>query len=476
MGHERKTWRVAALIDRAGQACYLLVKNQSPRVSVAVGIYEAHLRSARKPPNTRRNIVTECAYLYTWAEARQIDLDARLLTGAGLSVPEIRGFLHWLLNVHQTKSGAALSAATVGNMGTDNRKVLHLLAMQRAAVNGELPVSVYGLHPITSYHKDSRVVTVAAVLRNLRISGRHTHIQPLVDQAAAHQVNGTIYPEPDFDSTLEKSYQFDSKGIVYDRDNQRILEPWDALFVIEDRTLTPKGILTPKGYKNVTQGVLSNALCGHHGSGKANDSLFKRYDIRDPRTGEVAKFTSNQLRQWLNTMYLRGGLTHEQAALVMGHDPGTNAQYDQRDYFERELLLQQSVRDGYAVGHVADVYISLADHDLQEAEAFLVASMRQYSIMPHGACVRDLKLDPCPNHLACFVDHSSAQPDVCAHLVVDSRHPQVIEHLNALSRQQDLMLSMLPVTSPQHGHASLVRRNIQHILTALPHLEAGHGQ
>jgi len=161
VGHERKTWRVAALIDRAGQACYLLVKNQSPRVSVAVGIYEAHLRSARKPPNTRRNIITECAYLYTWAEARQIDLDARLLTGTGLNVPEIRGFLHWLLNVHQTKSGTALSAATVGNIAqscfkltmfafeqfgavqnrAEDRAATHALirASQRAAWSGALP-------------------------------------------------------------------------------------------------------------------------------------------------------------------------------------------------------------------------------------------------------------------------------------------------------------------------------------------------
>jgi len=365
--------------------------------------------------------------------------------------------------------------AVARRLDTSHGKVCHLLAMQRAAVKGELPVSADGGHPITSFHKDSRVVTVTAVVQNLRIFGRHTHIHPLVKQAAAHQFNGTIYPEPDFDSTFEQSYQFKSKGMVYDRDNQKILEPWDALFVTEDRTLTSKGFFTQQGYKNVTQNILLKTLGGTTSGREAEGSLFKRYDVRDPRTGEVAKFTSNQLRQWLNTMYLRGGLTHEQAAVVMGHDPGINAQYDQRDYFERELLLQQSVRDGYAVGHVADVYISLADHDPQEAEAFLVASLRQYSLMPHGACVRDLKLDPCPNHLACFVDYSSAQPDVCAHLVVDSQHPQVIEHLNALSRQQDLMLSMLPVTSPQHGHAALVRRNIQHILTALPHPEAGHG-
>lgn len=364
-------------------------------------------------------------------------------------------------------------SAVARRLGTSYEKVRHLVAMQRAAMKGRLPVQAITGEPVTSFHKDSRVVTISAVMRNLQISGSCTHIYPLVKEAAAHQLNGTVFPEPDFDFAFEQTYQFESKGMVYDQDNQKILEPWDALFVIEDRTLTKKGLLTQKGYKTVTQETLIKALRGKSGGQQVEESLFQRYDIRDPRTGEIAALTSTHLRQWLNTMYLRGGLTHEQAALVMGHDPGINAQYDQRDYFERELQLQQSVRDGHAVGHVADLYISLADHDLQEAEAFLIASLRQYSLMPHGACVRNLKLDPCPNHLACFADYSTAQADVCTHLVVDSQHPQVIEHLNALSRQQELMLSMLPATSPQRGHAVLVHRNIQHILAALPQSEAG---
>lgn len=184
MGHERKAWRVAAFTDRAGQACYLLVKNRSPRISVAVGIYEAHLRSARKPPNTRRNIVTDCAYLYTWAEARQIDLDARVLAGTGLSVPEIRGFLYWLLNVHQTRSGAALSAATVGNIAhscfkltmfafeqfgavqnrTEDRAATHALirATERAAWSGALPPQQEAL--MAPDLTDEEVATIEAFL------------------------------------------------------------------------------------------------------------------------------------------------------------------------------------------------------------------------------------------------------------------------------------------------------------------------
>lgn len=116
MDTDQKTWKVKHLAHDSGKARHLLVSKVTHRVSVALGVYESHLVSGNKPPNTRRNRLMDCSYLYSWADEVGIDVDQRLLSGAGFEVREIRRFAHWLKYEYIGKEDEALSSGTIGTI------------------------------------------------------------------------------------------------------------------------------------------------------------------------------------------------------------------------------------------------------------------------------------------------------------------------------------------------------------------------
>ena len=336
-------------------------------------------------------------------------------------------------------------------------KVGHLINVQMAAQKGLLPTRITDGGEVTSFHKDSRVVSVSGIARILGFYSKDLRIREMVDKAADLQLKGEVYMNPTFNQELEDQFRRKSQALICGDGNKRYLEAWDALFVFARGETIEKSDSKNKDYQVMTIDFLIKAL---YDGKKVHQSLFGRWGIVDPRTKSTAVFTTGQIRQWLNTMYLRGGLTHEQAALIMGHDVSMNVQYDQRGYLEREEDLQYAVRSGRTLGYVADVYIALADHDISQAEEFLRASLKRYMIMPHGACVRDLRLDPCPNHLACFAALNGDEIGICPDLVIDSGQPNIRSHLDALERSQDAMLTVLQPTWPQHDRAATIKRNV----------------
>lgn len=112
----QKTWKVTPLAHSSGQARHLLVSRLTHQVSVALGLYESHLVSGNRSHNTRRNLLTGCSYLYSWAGEVGIDIDHRSLSGTGLECREIRLFAHWLKYEYTGKQGEPLTSGTIGTI------------------------------------------------------------------------------------------------------------------------------------------------------------------------------------------------------------------------------------------------------------------------------------------------------------------------------------------------------------------------
>lgn len=62
----------------------------------AASLYEAHLALKTDSHNTRATELTFLASMYAWAHAAKVDLDQTLLTGQGLTAPQIRAFAAWI--------------------------------------------------------------------------------------------------------------------------------------------------------------------------------------------------------------------------------------------------------------------------------------------------------------------------------------------------------------------------------------------
>lgn len=62
----------------------------------AASLYEAHLAQKTDSHNTRSRELIFFTSLYTWAEEIRIDLDHLLLSGNGLTLPQVRSFASWL--------------------------------------------------------------------------------------------------------------------------------------------------------------------------------------------------------------------------------------------------------------------------------------------------------------------------------------------------------------------------------------------
>lgn len=367
--------------------------------------------------------------------------------------------------------------AVARQLKTGFQVVNYLIWAQEAMLRGELPPNSQRRNVKVNHSADSRFISHSTLERvaGIKIKDkREAKLRPWLKEAQRLQLLGESYPEPPLDSELEQRYATQQQAVIAGADGKPLLWPHEALFVIEPHTLS-YGKQPQKGrYAVIPGNTMVRWLGGEakaEGTGGVTEALFARFKIRDPRTGEIADFTSHQVRHWLNTMYLKGGLTNVEAALVMGHDPTTNAVYDQRDFLEREAALKQAVRANQAVGHISDVFLALVVEDAERAEEYLASTLRRYTVMPHGACTRDLRQDPCLNQLACFADQARDDGGACQYLIVDRHFPGIVSHLKELEQQQDMMLTILPALSPQHVHAGRTKKNVRFFLNALDKME-----
>lgn len=249
-----------------------------------------------------------------------------------------------------------------------------------------------------------------------------------------------------------------------------LLEPEDALFIIPRYFLSSHHRSRSNQYTTVSTKVFSAWLFG---CSKNENSFFFENNVVDPRTGEAAKFTWHDLRHWLDTTYKQGGLSELQVNTILGRkDQKQGAVYDQTPALERSEVVHEllaKIRDNKAVGVVQDTFNEISLANRQTAEAYLLAAVRIVNPMPHGGCLHNLALKPCPHSLSCFVEGPSAEP--CDHLIIDpADNAQFVEvkwvRDNAESIQEYIK-SAGGQSSPQFSYFQNVAKSADKILNQI---------
>ena len=316
----------------------------------------------------------------------------------------------------------------------------------------------------TSWLRDRRVCDKHTLFRLMGFaSGQHHHdaaIEALIHEALDHQLSGSVLPMPPEDPDLERRFARRRPVLLRDGDKRPVLHVDEALFVV------PKYFVGRQKTKSDDwQALTPEHFIQWFGGTKTTPSVFERYGIVDPRTGAIAKFTSHQIRHWLETQLHKGGLTDAQLASLMNRknvSPGSV--YNQMSNAERREFAKEGIHAGIVGGVVADV-VTRADVTKEEAEEILEARLRQINLMPHGICLKDLATEPCPHHMSCF---SAAAPDkgrhgACAHLLVDLRVPSQRDAVENERAKAEAMVEMLEddpdlESSPQIEHFTTIAR------------------
>lgn len=81
-----------------GGARFVLIHRPNLRPMIAASLYEAHLSAGYRSSHTVRTRLQHIAYLYSWAEDAQVDLESVALTGSGLEARGVRSFAAWMRN------------------------------------------------------------------------------------------------------------------------------------------------------------------------------------------------------------------------------------------------------------------------------------------------------------------------------------------------------------------------------------------
>jgi len=290
----------------------------------------------------------------------------------------------------------------------------------------------------------------------------------VVKEALSCQLQGQVYPfEPD--SAYEKNFHYSILPTV--RAGSKIfLEPENSLFVIPRNVLTYSDAVRSDQFRKVSSTIFDQWLSGASGR---DDSLFKRFNIIDPRTGTVARFTWHDVRHWLNTTYKQGGLSDAQVNVILGRTDYAQAQvYDHTPALSRSLILQEMmdrVKDDRTVGLIQTTFNKLKISDRKTAEEYLKSAIRVINPMPHGGCAHNLALKPCHNHLSCVAKGTDGKP--CEMLVVDSENKQQRAEIQKIANDASLIkvhiVNAGGESSPQFRHYECVEESANYILAEI---------
>lgn len=76
---------------------YLLINRQAYQPPLSISLFETALsHGASGNTHTPRTVISNLAYLYTWADTIGLSLDEELFAGRALPLPQIRQFAYWL--------------------------------------------------------------------------------------------------------------------------------------------------------------------------------------------------------------------------------------------------------------------------------------------------------------------------------------------------------------------------------------------
>ena len=362
-------------------------------------------------------------------------------------------------------------SATSRDLGIDRNTLNRLEKQQLAVLNGELLCTTTKGKTRHNWDTDTRVVSFLRLEKHAGIGLKKSHrkiIRDLIEEAQQHQLKGTK-PEPLIkDAELEKCFNFKVTPVVIDDNNEVVLWPDEALFIILKNQLSDFHKTNENQYSLITSDGLSRWLTGvtrSRGSGNHEDSCFQRLNITDPKTGEIAKFTSHDVRHWLNTVYAQGGLSEQLISLIFNRDPNSNHTYDQTPIARRVDILRQAIEDGHTFGHMEETYQRLiAEGSRELAEEYLRSSTLMATLMPHGQCTLNWMLAPCPHSLSCLAAHEQTQGGPCNHLHVDLDDKDQVRELERMRDDAEVATDLMPQTAPQHHHFTTVKINIDSIL------------
>jgi len=362
------------------------------------------------------------------------------------------------------EAGSKLQASKRSGLGRGT--IDSLLAAQQAALRNELPTTAKSLGKAkrTSWDTDSRVVSIARleqysglVINNKSRKG-FDHI--VGDARDNYQLKGRVYLCPPHSEELERRFKRVIHPLVESKDGKPILQPEDALFITPKYHLHESRGTKTNNYSLISEKAFSRWFCGEKrslGTQNSEDSCFSRLEIIDPKTGEIAKFTSHDIRHWLTTYLLEGGMASDQVALLFNRSADQNDTYDQTSSKTRLTNMRQAIRDGGAMGHVADTYHEITEYSRIEAEQYLEACTLQLNLMPHGGCSLNWGMKACPNHNGCF----NGEGGLCEHLCINLNDQDTKLELKRMEQETETALLVIPEQSPQYTHYQNIQRNLK---------------
>jgi hypothetical protein len=253
-----------------------------------------------------------------------------------------------------------------------------------------------------------------------------------------------------YDIELEREFQKVMQPVIRDSGNT-VLEVEDALMVLPRFFLSRSFKVDLDHYAMISKGSFSHWLAE---AGKGLNSVFAKYNIIDPRTGDVAKFKWHDIRHWLHTIYKQGGLTDVQVNALMARKDISQARvYDQTLAIDRSKVVQElmmSIRQDKVIGKVQETYNILIGTDRQTAEEYLKAAVRIVNPMPHGGCTLDLALKTCRHSLSCLSIND--QGDCCESLVIDVDDDRQFIELKQIHDDANTIRGHILASGGEGGH------------------------
>ena len=362
------------------------------------------------------------------------------------------------------EAGSKVQAAKQSNVS--RATIGALLLAQHAAQRDELPPMIRGRGKgkRTSWDTDSRVISILQLEKhiNLKINKNiRNHFYHIIEDARNnYQLKGNTYPCPDYNQELEQQFKWVIHPVVSSKNGKPILQPEDTLLITLTYQLTESRGTKTNDYSLISDKEISRWFCGEPrslGTKNLEDSCFSRLGIIDPKTGEIAKFIPHDIRHWLTTFLQEGGMPNDQVALLFNRAPNQNDTYDQTSSKTRLNNMRQAIRDGGAIGHVADTYHNICDYSRQEAEQYLEASTLQLNLMPHGGCSLNWGMNACQNHNGCF----NGDNGLCENLCIDPDNQETKLELDRMMRETETALVVIPEQSPQYNHFKNIQQNLK---------------
>ncbi len=361
--------------------------------------------------------------------------------------------------------------------GINRETIYKLERTQKAIIAGDYKLANYTRtngEERVNWDTDKRTISIHNFYKstgNYQACKKGSAFIKIFEDALHLQLQGKVYPNPEFDEFFEKEFNRNVEALLYDENNNPVLYFYDSLFVIPKYFLSDHRATDFNDFSHIKDRQICSWLTGEkrsQGTKNHEDSVFSRLDIINPRTGKPAQMTVHDIRHWLNTIYENGGLTDAQIALIFNRKyKDQNSVYDQTTNSQRRARMKAAIKGNKTLGTVSDTYIRLAEYNKNEAEEYLESITKMINPMPHGVCLLSWASTPCPHHLSCF-DCNNDTSSLCPHLVIDKEDEAQISEIQKISKQSELLITAFEFQgfndSRQLEHSKRVKINTDTIL------------